>query len=357
MYWGYFADASMKYRTILINSIEPHELGFDMLRGESTAEGIMQWVDTERPDVFITNTSLPDMSGLEVARRVRDKHPNVRVILISDEASYTETREALRFGAFDYLLKSEGIETVRESIVRALRETDAERQETQLLQSTVVGEEGLIETGRLLGALRQKAAGEAGRTNLTSKSMPSNNAVSTNDLMLRAVWQELLREIRRRDESLIGRIQDMVARATAEDPVTRAVFLKLIGQIKQLLASQDLISQEDVLQSDCIGRACAYMHAHLREKFTYQDVAAYVHVSPRHFIRKFRSEMDETFTDYLIRLRIQTAVRLLENGMEVEAIPEAVGYRDEKYFRKLFKKHVGCTLREYQNKRHLDSRN
>lgn len=62
--------------------------------------------------------------------------------------------------------------------------------------------------------------------------------------------------------------------------------------------------------------------------------------------------MNETFTDYLVRVRLEAALKLLEaEQMDVADVPGAVGYHDEKYFQQIFKKQMGCTLREYQRRR------
>ena len=62
--------------------------------------------------------------------------------------------------------------------------------------------------------------------------------------------------------------------------------------------------------------------------------------------------MKETYTDYLLRVRMEGAMRLMdENSMDAKDIAQAVGYQDEKYFRQLFKKYVGCSLREYQRRK------
>lgn len=81
-------------------------------------------------------------------------------------------------------------------------------------------------------------------------------------------------------------------------------------------------------------------------------MAEFVHLSPRHFIRRFRSEMNETFTDYLIRVRMEAAVRLIEaEETDIADVPGAVGYHDEKYFQQIFKKYMGCTPREYRRRK------
>lgn len=98
------------------------------------------------------------------------------------------------------------------------------------------------------------------------------------------------------------------------------------------------------------------MQSHLSEKLTVQELAEYVHISPRHFIRKFQTEMNEKFTDYLAHIRVQSAIQMLEAGRDVKSIPEAVGYKDEKSFYSVFRRFAGCSMREYQQKLNLSQR-
>jgi DNA-binding NarL/FixJ family response regulator len=69
------------------------------------------------PDVVLLDMELPDISGVEVIRRAREENPQVRILTLSghDDASYI--REALKQGAFGYLVKEE----VPEFIIEAIR--------------------------------------------------------------------------------------------------------------------------------------------------------------------------------------------------------------------------------------------
>ena len=49
----------------------------------------------------------------------------------------------------------------------------------------------------------------------------------------------------------------------------------------------------------------------------------------------------------------KTSFKAPAGAMLCVEVPEAVGYRDEKYFGKLFRQHAGCTLREFQRRNHL----
>ena len=62
----------------------------------------------------------------------------------------------------------------------------------------------------------------------------------------------------------------------------------------------------------------------------------------------FRNEMGTTFSDYLTRVRLEAAKKLLMEGASVDKTAEEVGYNDGNYFIKIFKKYVGVTPAKYR---------
>lgn len=57
------------------------------------------------PDVAIIDLQMPDLNGLEVARRVREQAPKTRVIILSMHGDEPHVLEALRHGVAGYVLK------------------------------------------------------------------------------------------------------------------------------------------------------------------------------------------------------------------------------------------------------------
>lgn len=58
-----------------------------------------------RPDLAVLDVRLPDLGGLEVARRTKEQVPGTRVIMLSMHGDEPYVLEALRIGAFGYVLK------------------------------------------------------------------------------------------------------------------------------------------------------------------------------------------------------------------------------------------------------------
>jgi two-component system nitrogen regulation response regulator GlnG len=77
-------------------------------------------VPKENPDVVIVDVRLPDMSGLDVFDKIKEVAPRVPVVIITAFAATETAIEAMKRGAFDYLLKPVDLHHLREVISRAL---------------------------------------------------------------------------------------------------------------------------------------------------------------------------------------------------------------------------------------------
>jgi DNA-binding NtrC family response regulator len=56
-------------------------------------------------DVVVLDVKMPGMSGLEVIRQLKKRHPLVEVIMLTGHANLEASIEGMEAGAFDYLLK------------------------------------------------------------------------------------------------------------------------------------------------------------------------------------------------------------------------------------------------------------
>lgn len=63
----------------------------------------------ESPDIVTLDYRLPDSTGLEILKRIRQENDNVRVILISEQEDIDMVVTLLKMGAYDYITKSEDI--------------------------------------------------------------------------------------------------------------------------------------------------------------------------------------------------------------------------------------------------------
>ena len=90
-----------------------------VLTADSGQAGIAT-AERERPDCIVLDLRLPDMSGLEVFDQLRAIDPRVPVIFITDFSTTEIAIEAMRRGAFEYLLKPLDVERLRSALDEAL---------------------------------------------------------------------------------------------------------------------------------------------------------------------------------------------------------------------------------------------
>ena len=102
---------------------------------------------------------------------------------------------------------------------------------------------------------------------------------------------------------------------------------------------------------DRIRKAEEYLAAHFRDEVGIELLAKRCAMSPRNFIRRFKTATGRLPGEYLQLLRVAAARELLENdAVSVQEISARVGYADVAFFRALFKRHTGMTPVEYRER-------
>lgn len=100
-----------------------------------------------------------------------------------------------------------------------------------------------------------------------------------------------------------------------------------------------------------VTRAQTWMQAHLREEFTFEQLAGVLAVSSRTLIRRFKNSTGYNPAEYLTRLRIEEAKRLLERtDLSLESIAERVGYRNSGSLRRTFRRTTHLSPSEFRRR-------
>jgi ligand-binding sensor protein/AraC-like DNA-binding protein len=102
-------------------------------------------------------------------------------------------------------------------------------------------------------------------------------------------------------------------------------------------------------ENSILKPAIEYIFNNKSENITLNQMARLCHVSPSYFSRLFSKEMGENFSDYLPRLKVEWAKKLLETtDSTISQISSDLGFCDDGYFIKVFKKFEGVTPAIYR---------
>ncbi len=135
-----------------------------------------------------------------------------------------------------------------------------------------------------------------------------------------------------------------------EQSLTNAPFLK------QSLACL----LEEILLTIAVGKArnngyralrssIKYIHLNYTEKIQIPHLAKLEGLSNSRYITVFSKEMGKTPSEYILDLRLARARDLLlSTNMEISRVGVSCGYKDQYFFSKIFKKHMGISPQEYR---------
>lgn len=217
----------------------------------SNGEEALEAVHKFHPDLIISDIRMPHMDGIDLLKTLRQEGNEVKVIFLTAYSEFEYAKQALRYYAFDYLLKPFEDGELEECVLRAKKEIEEQRDDRKQQEKQVV-------------------------------------------------------------------------LAPAEGDKSRY-----------------------------IKEALAYIAEHYGDSdISIGSISAAIGISEGHLSHLFRKETDYTVAAYITRYRMRAAMGLLEDCRNrVSEVAEQVGYKDITYFSSTFKKIVGMTPSEYQNRR------
>lgn len=136
-------------------------------------------------------------------------------------------------------------------------------------------------------------------------------------------------------------------------PVRSADILRMLLEIADEVEGVTAQSEEPQGNENdryiIVERAKEYVKEHYFENLTLNMVAEKVGITPGYLSTLFTKTEQGGFVDYLNQVRIETACMYLkQNYFKVYEIAYKVGFRDEKYFTKVFRKVMGMSPSEYK---------
>lgn len=119
--------------------------GFTVIGTAHTGADALAATERERPDLVLLDIYLPDISGLEVLRRLRQRASPVDVLAVTAARDVETIRTALRGGVVHYIVKPFTFDILRDRL---------ERYAAALSRLSTTGQAGQEDVDRLFGALR-----------------------------------------------------------------------------------------------------------------------------------------------------------------------------------------------------------
>jgi DNA-binding NtrC family response regulator len=125
----------------------------------ATGHAALDTMFTKQFDLMVADLRLPDMDGLDVIKRVKQKWPDTEVVVITGYSSVDSVVTSMKLGAYDYLAKPFTEDQIKESIRCALgmKEEKQEAPAPKIVERVETEEEKLIQKREVIRVLNRTA--------------------------------------------------------------------------------------------------------------------------------------------------------------------------------------------------------
>jgi len=111
-------DDEKEHADVLVEALEKHS---DRAFAVYSAEDALKAIDREAPDLVITDLNLrSEVNGIDILNHAKERSAGTEVILITAYATIDTCKEAIKRGAYDYLVKPIDIDQLRAMVAKAL---------------------------------------------------------------------------------------------------------------------------------------------------------------------------------------------------------------------------------------------
>ena len=363
------------------------------------------------PDIVITDIKMPFMDGIELCRVLRTQMPWIGIIILSGYDEFEYARQCLQLGVREYLLKpidSADLRKILDKVGAQLEEEKKQREHAESLRARMNSNaDGRFLKEKLIGSLFSDEAMEADAQNALNQLHAMGSPVNAS---FYAVIDAAFSPVEKGQEAAATLAEGSggVVHASGSRTGTRLLTLgdsardteerayafasSLVMELERTGCSKirtgigDIVEKPaDILKSfktarhirhileerpdkeplilgvremgdsagempSVISDAKVYMSQHFCDpNLMLQDVAKAVNMSNSRFSTVFSQQSGQTFTEYLIYLRLNRAKELLRTtDMKSSQIAHETGYNDAHYFSYIFKKNTGITPSEYR---------
>lgn len=381
---------------VRLSLVSLHPLGSDgfdfAAEAANGAEALAVLAARPEIDIVLLDLSMPIMDGLEVLRRLRaEPLPRpVAVIVLSAHDDYHLVRDAFKLGASDYLLKSEldgdtlraaldkaasGLQPSGERTAAILQRRQLELLKTQVLHDLLAAAapRELEETFAGLGialvppfavccfwvedldavARRESGGGLDRFTEMAMRSLrQALDAAGRGEVVPLGPGQAV---VLFSPSQPTGRALEISARELCEDAVdylARYLSVKVTFSVGPTCAAvQDApealraARASRRVESRIVVLAKRAIHERFADpEFSLEAASERAGVSKNHLSFEFSRETGETFTEYVARVRVDEAKRLLATtALLVYEVGVRVGYPSVEHFSRVFKKVAGVS--------------
>jgi DNA-binding response OmpR family regulator len=160
---------------------------------KASGEEAVDALTREEYDLMLVDLRLKDIDGLEVMREAKKRFPDTVVIMLTGHGSLQSAMDAIKYGAFDYLLKPSSVQDLKDSIRRGLEQRQTALQERKLASQAREFARAILEGGEVASGVEQSPARTISQTAAPKASDVDEEIVTVSDVVVDVKKHEVRR--------------------------------------------------------------------------------------------------------------------------------------------------------------------
>lgn len=122
-------DDEEKLRTLLARIIKLE--GFEVIE-TGDCQSALKKLEQTQIDIVLCDVKLPDGNGVELSKKIKDKYPHIEIILLTAYGNISDSVQAIKNGAFDYITKGDDNNKIIPLLYRALQKVELSKRVIRL---------------------------------------------------------------------------------------------------------------------------------------------------------------------------------------------------------------------------------
>ena len=261
------------------------ELGFTVIGESGNGTEALAIITREKPNLVLTDIVMPGLNGIELLKKTREAGLQSKFIMLTCMGEFEYVRQAMEYGASNYILK---LSMSVNSLRDTLRKVSAEL----------------------------NAAGEDLR-------IPSTEGfVKKDDIS---------------DVPAIAEVRSSNSESSL--PSSISGFQSVLEPVRDLAVTHPEVN-----------KIIDYINGHYDSDITVKSMSRFVMMGENYVSALFKKKTGYTLIHYLHGVRMQKAAHYLRStDFPVYEIGQKVGFANDNYFIKIFKRWTGCTPSQYRH--------
>lgn len=328
-------DDEMMIRTSISAFINNCDVGFEVVGTFRDGSDAIKYLEENNVDLVISDIRMVQVSGIDLAQYIYENKPWTQVILLSGYTDFEYAKAAIKYNVKEYITKPTDFENLKNSLIN-MKNLLTEQKNNNInsffdnimhLYAEIVSI-NLADAKEMLCTLLDE--------NTHKNERLGQYAFNIFEIIIDKLYANLNIRISTENDDF-NYFPDITDNQKVYD-----FSIKMLENIIKQLSAKNKKTDNIV-----VDKLIQFINDNFSKNISLQDAAESVFFNPAYCSRFFKEQTGENFSNYLLKVRMEHAVKLLKENKKINDISKEFGYQSPGYFTRVFKDYYNCTPSEY----------